>query len=292
MKVIRYKGGLGNQMFQYAFGCMLKAQYKQENILADFSNYKTYDESGIRKPRILKLNTNIEIATKDQLDKILLFSHNQDTFSTFYKVMMASEALLNNKYYFEKNREWVDPKKLLSYEYLDGYWQSWRYLEGIENQLKTDFKLRCSPGPKTQKAMDAFQNTNSVMVGIRRGDYTNEEKHYGYFGQEFYYHCMDYISSIIENPVFVVFSNDIKAVKESMDFSRYRIIYRMPEDQENDLEELFVMGACKHNIIINSTYQWWGAWLNSNSNKIIIAPQKWFADNRKIDIVPSGWLKM
>lgn len=291
MKIIKYKGGLGNQMFQYAFACMLKEKYHQGRILADFSAYDSEDKSGIRVPRILQLNTDITIANEHSLNEVKMFHHRVKS-KPLYKMCLGLEGVLNKRYYLEWNRAYICPERLLSYQYYDGYWQSWRYLKGLENTLYEAFTLRKIPGEKTQNAIKKFSAINSVMLGIRRGDYLKDQKHFGIFDAEYYYHCMDYIQQKIENPVFIIFSNDIEWVKKNMDFRKYSVKYRLKNEQDSDTEELMVMASCKHFIIVNSTYQWWGAWLSKKPEKIVIAPEKWFSDDKPIDIVPPGWIKM
>ena len=96
----------------------------------------------------------------------------------------------------------------------------------------------------------------------------------------------------VNNPVFYIFSNDIGWVKKNLDLDRYRVVYRENENIIDDFEELQLMASCKHSIIGNSTFHWWGAWLINNPDKIIVAPKRWFFDNKPIDIVPPTWIRI
>lgn len=289
MKIVKYKGGLGNQMFQYAFGRGLQENHQQQ-VASDLSIY--FQDNEIKKTEILKYDIRLEIADKGTLDKILLFQNNLEIFELGKKIQSGLEAVFNKNYYLEYSRAWRNPEDLLKYSYYDGYWQSWRYLTGIEEKLKKEFQLKGKIGQKSQYAIAEYSGINSVMVGIRRGDYLQERKHYGIYGQEYYLHCMDYITDQIKDPIFVIFSNDIEWVKNNMDFKNNKVIYRTKELQDSDAEELIVMASCQHFIIVNSTYQWWGAWLSKNPEKIVLVPDKWFADNKPIDIVPPGWIRI
>lgn len=291
MKIVKYKGGLGNQMFQYAFGKLMKEKYGEE-VFADFSSYEKYDDTGIRVPRILKFQTDITFIDKDILQQVLLFKHGGNASAKMQKFRIGVEGIFNKCYYFETDRKWRNPENLLKYTYLDGYWQNWKYVTEMENPLRSEFVLKNNVGEKTRVSIEHCSKINSVMLGIRRGDYLQDKKHFGDFDIRYYHKCMDYIASKVEKPVFVVFSNDIEWVKNHMDFTKYDIVYRLKADQDSDLEELMVMAACKHFIIVNSTYQWWGAWLAANPNKIILAPKDWFADDKAIDIVPPSWIKV
>ena len=134
---------------------------------------------------------------------------------------------------------------------------------------------------------------NSVFVGIRRGDYLKKAniRKYGMTDVGYYVKALDYIVNHVENPVFYVFSDDINWAKANIIFPE-KVIFRDKECQVSDEEELFLMASCKHAIISNSTFNWWGAWMINNPNKIIIAPEKWFKDGEKIDIIPDDWIRM
>lgn len=292
MKIIKYKGGLGNQMFQYAFGRALQEKYLQKHIVADFRFYQDKINGDTKRPNILELNILLKVADKKKLDDFFLFVTNPLLSKMKGKVLIGLEAIFNKEYYLEYNRAWRNPEKLLKYTYYDGYWQSWKYLIGIERKLRDEFQFKGNIGVKSRHAIIEYSKVNSVMLGIRRGDYLQESQHYGILTQEYYQKCMSYISNRIPDPIFIVFSNDIEWVKNHMDLKNYNVIYRTRELQDSDTEELMVMAACKHFIIANSTYQWWGAWLGKSPEKVVIAPNKWFADNKPIDIVPPDWLRI
>lgn len=292
MKIIKYKGGLGNQLFQYAFTRSLQENYMEKDIFADFTLYQNYSKKTKYIPDILQFDINVKIASQKILKNHLFFERVSKYPKKQQKILAGIENILNRKYYLEYTRAWRDPGTLLKYTYYNGYWQSWKYLIGIEKKLKEELGLKNKIGKKSSNAIKEYSNMNSVMVGIRRGDYLQESKHYGIFNQDYYNFCMDFISNRINNPVFVIFSNDIEWVKKHIDFGQHSIIYREKEMQDSDAEELMVMATCKHFIIVNSTYQWWGAWLSQNSDKLVIAPCKWFADNKPIDIIPPEWIQV
>lgn len=278
-------------MFQYTFGRRLQEKYQQQ-VIGDLISYQSNTVMPKTFPEILKFNTQIKVADAKSLNNILLFSPDSNQSKSKKRIQIVLEAIFNKNYYLEYNRAWRDPESLLKYSYYDGYWQSWRYLIGIEEKLKKEFQLKGEISKKSLGAITEYSNINSVMVGIRRGDYLLKKRHYGVFTSEYYQHCMDYIVKKINDPVFIVFSNDIEWVREHMDFKDYKVIYRTEELQDSDIEELMVMAACRHFIIVNSTYQWWGAWLSKNPYKIVMAPNNWFADNKPIDIVPPEWIRV
>jgi hypothetical protein len=294
MKIVKFKGGLGNQLFQYSFLKALEFKYHCHDVKGDFSYYQNLNNDTVRLPRIEKLNVKISKADSKDLSQICLFKHEGNPMRIMYKALIFSENLLNRKYFFESNRSYRDINDLIKFNYFDGYWQSWRYLKDIECILQKDITPKVKLSENTQNSINIMKKENAVFLGIRRGDYISTEKakrHYGSFDIHYYKRAIDYIKQRVENPIFYVFSNDIKWVKKNMKFD-CTVNYRDDELQTSDVEELFIMAACKHAIIVNSTFYWWGAWLIDNPSKIVIAPKKWFADNKPIDIVPETWIKI
>jgi hypothetical protein len=296
MKIVKFKGGLGNQLFQYVFLRRLELVYN-EKAKADFSYYRNIENDNVRIPRILRLNTNLNIANEEDIRNVLIFKLKDNPKKIKYKVKIFIEKSFNRKYYFEKNRNHINIDKILKYEYFDGYWQSWKYLMGIEDELKQEIKLK-NISDSLQELINNLSSQNSVFIGIRRGDYISNSKmikKFGIFNFNYYLKAIEIIKRKIKNPIFYVFSNDIEWVKNNMSFHQKlddKVIYNDTFQNLSDEEELFLMAACKNAIIPNSTYYWWAAWLINNKDKIIIAPKKWFADDSPIDIVPETWIKL
>ena len=294
MKIVKFKGGLGNQLFQYAFLRYMEVIEECENVKADLEYYKGTTGDSIRQARILGMKVRMNQASCNDLNEVLLLKHTGRFSSLEYKAKLVLEILLNKKYYFEKNREYRTGIPFSEKKYFDGYWQSWRYVEAVAKELRDEIDLIDGPSDKTKKQIEKISRENSVFIGIRRGDYFANKKaanHFGAMSEDYYISAIKHIINTVENPVFYIFSNDLAWVKENMNLPG-KIVYREDEDQVSDLEELFVMASCKHAIISNSTFNWWGAWLIKNPEKIIIAPRNWFADGTKIDIVPQNWIKM
>ena len=294
MKIVKFKGGLGNQLFQYAFLRALELKYNTMDVRGDFSYYTDLKNDSIRIPRIEKLNIKVDKADSHDLYEICFLKHQGNPLSIPYKCVLIIEGLLNRKYYFERDRRHRDITTLLKYDYFDGYWQSWRYFNGIEDILKKEFTLKERYSKKTEEIINKIKRGNAVLIGIRRGDYlatSKDRKHHGIFGAEYYEQAINYIKEHVDNPVFYIFSNDIQWVKQNMVFE-CNAVFREEEEQTSDTEELFTMASCKHAIISNSTFNWWGAWLINNKDKIVVAPKNWFADSKPIDIVPDSWVRM
>ena len=291
MKIVKIKGGLGNQLFQYSYACLMK-KLVSDDVKIDLTSFKELIDDSIRKPRLLKMKISLPLADNEEINSICLFKHGGNSLGLKYKGEIFLENLLNRKYYLEKTRDFIDPYKIIDYMYFDGYWQSWRYVDKVWNEIKDELIPSYEIDESTAKMIKRVSNENSVFIGIRKGDYSAELSHYGTFGNTYYQKAMDYIARYVDFPIFYVFSNDIPWVKNNIDFSKRMVVFREPEEIIDDYEDLLIMAACKHSIIINSTYHWWGARLNDNPDKIVVAPKKWFFDGKSIDIVPPHWVKM
>ncbi len=299
MKIVKVKGGLGNQMFQYAFHRLLQEKYHCEDVMLDLKYYGDSGVDDIRLSRLSRMNTKFRTASDEELRRVCLFRHEGNPLGRGYRLKIGLDAKLNRKYFFEDNRAYRDVEKLLGYQYYDGYWQSWRYLEPIEEQLRKEFTCdRLSD--RAGEYVKRFSSMESVFVGVRRGDYFDNQKlvnHYGMTDVDYYRKAVAYMKQRLKAPVFVFFSNDIPWVKEHLGgellgLGADSILYREKQDITDDFEELFVMSSCRNAIITNSTYNFWGAWLMNHPEKTVIAPRKWFKDDRPIDIVPDGWIRM
>lgn len=299
MKIVKVKGGLGNQMFQYAFHRLLQEHYHCENVKLDLKYYGKSGVDDIRLSRLNRMNTKFERATDEELAKVCMFKHEGKPLSRIYRLKVGLDAKLNKKYFFENNRAYRDVEKLLAYEYYDGYWQSWRYLQPIEKQLKQEF-ICDSLSDKTRQYMEQYRSINSVFVGVRRGDYFENEKlakHYGQTDITYYVNAVKYMKEQIENPQFIFFSNDIEWVKnnltaEVLGVEESAVWYREEQDIVDDFEEMFIMKSCRNAIVTNSTFNFWAAWLMDNPSKVIVAPKDWFKDDRPIDIIPDDWFRI
>jgi hypothetical protein len=134
-----------------------------------------------------------------------------------------------------------------------------------------------------------INTTNSVSIHVRRGDYANHPN-IGILDISYYQKAVIYMTKYIENPIFYIFSNDIEWCKENFMFIDKKIII---DKTNNEIEDMILMKNCNHNIIANSSFSWWGAWLNNNDNKIVIAPKKWMAENpNNYKWVPDNWVEI
>src|SRR5207253_7559076 len=183
--------------------------------------------------------------------------------------------------------------KASSSTYLNGYWMSWKYFEKHEIEIKKDFTIRENLVRHLDEIADKIKTTNSVSMHIRRGDFTTQKNTdlHGVIPTSFYLKAIEEISKKISSLHLFVFSDDIGWVKENLN-TTFPATYVTNDLTTTPLEDFYLMTICKHNIIANSTFSWWAGWLNNNSNKIVIAPKKWYnnAPYDYKDVYPLSWI--
>jgi hypothetical protein len=192
---------------------------------------------------------------------------------------------------YDPNIEWT-PKDV----YLEGYWQSERYFLSIQDIIRREFTIKHQPDDENQQLAHRITNCDSVSVHARRGDYVTEHASAGIHppcNSDYYTRCVNFVTARISTPQFFVFSDDKAWAKENIRF-QHETIYVTHNGPERNYEDLRLMSLCKHNIIANSSFSWWAAWLNHNPNKIVLAPSQWFSDSTldTRDLLPNGWIRI
>lgn len=277
-------------MFQFAFAKSLSLKYKSE-IYLDLSFYEKNEKLAGFTPRKFELNIfNLEykIATDKMIENSIKFSRYRKYFGNiFFKILSETS--------FDYNENITNIKPSL---YLHGYFQSEKYFIQYRHVIK---KLYSFPLTHTSFNLNEISNlidsVNSVSVHIRRGDYVEDEKtntFHGLCSIDYYHRAFHYFTQITDNPVFFVFSDDITWAENNLDNSIYNLVYPKITNNTTSVTDMMLMSKCKHNIIANSSYSWWSAWLNSNPNKIVIAPKVWFLDKliNTNDLIPESWIQI
>ncbi len=179
--------------------------------------------------------------------------------------------------------------------YLDGYWQSEKYFAEIEGIIRRELIIQPAAVSKCSVAA-SLQGSQSVSLHVRRGDYVHNpivRNVHPVCSATYYDQAVKYIAERVSNPHFFIFSDDIAWCRENLNFS-YPVNFVTHQYPVENYLDMYLMSKCCHHIIANSSYSWWGAWLNSNPDKIVVAPHQWFSDPRlsSADIVPAGWVKL
>jgi hypothetical protein len=268
-------GGLGNQMFQYAIGRALAIKHDTELVLdiRGFEQYKLH-RFGLRHLNVV----GAVIETDEDLQDL-------------HKQIIANHRW-NEKFYH------YDPLMDTAHDnlYINGYWQCEKYFINQESVLRKDFSMKYNPDPENQKFSEWITGCESVSIHVRRGDYvtnSHTNQFHGTCSLEYYQACIAELAKNVRSPHFFVFSDDIDWVKKNLVIP-HPVTYLGHNGADRNYEDLRLMSLCKHNIIANSSFSWWGAWLNQNKAKVVICPSKWFAGSEPDtkDLIPDSWIKI
>lgn len=278
-------GGLGNQMFQYAAGRYLADLHNTELKL----DVTGFDDYKLRNLDLFNFAVRATIASEEEIAG-LKPSHNLEKAFQYLRPKGSRTYYREKHFYFDE-----DFYKLGGNVYLKGYCQSEKYFVPLKENIRQDFTFKSETIADVKEYAANLRTQNSVSVHIRRGDISKEAKSLIYHGVlpiDYYQKAIQLIQSKLPNPVFYFFSDDIKWVKENLPVPG--AVYVSGEITKNHIEDLYLMSQCRHNIIANSSFSWWGAWLNDNPEKIVIAPQKWFNKGPKDtqDLIPEGWIEI
>ncbi|ROT07338.1 alpha-1,2-fucosyltransferase [Lepagella muris] len=288
MKIVRILGGLGNQMFQYAFALALSKFYS-EDIKIDpkaFIGYPLHD--GYLLNDIF--NISLEEASVKNICKV-----NYPIFH--YKIWQISKHILpkHHKVYFEKEDMVFDKNvfELSKKCYLDGYWQSEKYFSLYKDAIYRDFTFPILD-EKNAALVKEFIKSKTVSIHVRRGDYLNHPLFKDLSDLNYYKRAIEYLDSNTKTETYLIFSNDIVWCKENITnlLNGKKIIFVDWNKGKDSFRDMQLMSLCNHNVVANSSFSWWGAWLNRHEDKIVIAPRKWMNVDRELDIIPQSWIKV
>lgn len=288
MIVIKVMGGLGNQMFQYALYKKFKSLgvevYLDDEQLRQYGN----QHNGLELVRAF----NLEYERPKAGVADCMADRKMDLINRARRHFFGKR---NNELYFNE-QDLLFKDYLLSWnnKYLEGYWQSERYFLDIREALIKDFCFTDCHDVENDKVLKAIISSNSVSIHVRRGDYLNADNENflgGVCSEDYYSRAIDMIKSKNNDATFFVFSDDIEWVKKSffMDFGVTLVDVNHGSDSYKDM---FLISKCKHNIIANSTFSWWGAWLNENDSKTVIMPKQWYKDETETNIYCDSWVRI
>lgn len=293
MNKVSIYGGLGNQMFQYAF-CIAMNQ-KDNKTGISFSNFLFYNHhTGFNLTKAFKIDLPIHLKV---LNLILQFGrplYKKKISAYFLKRLIDFYHYKRYKIYKEK-KEFEFDENVFNQKssFFVGIWQVEAYFKNIESIIHQTFFFKTPKDKKNIKLIENINTTNSVSIHIRRGDYYNSHwrEILGIIKNNTYYEkAIVYIEKKVQNPYFFIFSDDIHWAKANIKISNCTFVDH--NKGVNSYIDMYLMSLCKHNIITNSTFSWWGGWLNNNRNKIVIMPGKWINKESSPGIFPNEWIKL
>jgi hypothetical protein len=295
--ITRLIGGLGNQMFQYATGRAL-ALRRGAALKLDLSGFGAV---GVHTKRRYELDSfpihasaasegdlaQFDLAGKsrsprlDRVLRLLRFNKGADAWPTYREPHFHFDPAV---------------AELRAPVYLDGYWQSERYFSDIAGVLRQEFTATAPSDPGNAALAEGIDSVGAVSLHVRRGDYVSDpatNRFHGICSPDYYQRAVDYIAALVGTPHLFVFSDDPQWSRANLRFAvPMTIVDANPP--EHGYRDMRLMARCRHHIVANSSFSWWGAWLNPSREKIIVAPRQWFAasGNDTRDLVPPNWVRL
>lgn len=290
MVIVRLNGGFGNQLFQYATGRRL-SQMHNVPLRLDIT---AFEKNKTRKYELDALKITAGIADPAEIFK--LRSRWCTRRSPIIRMARLLFTVPRLQYVHEKHFHF-DPGilELSRNVYMEGFWQSEKYFSDISPIIREEYKVEMPFSKNHRELAEYISSVNSVSLHVRRGDYVAEKramKTLGALPLGYYGHCVKRLSEKVPNPCFFIFSDDPEWCQENCYFGFRQII--VSRNDGKPYEDIRLMSLCKHHIIANSSFSWWGAWLSESADKLVYAPKRWFANNSydTKDLIPEGWISI
>lgn len=316
MIIVKLSDGLGNQMFQYALGRHLSLRYDTELRfdLSWFNNRDTFAGTD-RSITLDGFDVTLTPAGEDDFRRVVGGPLVMKFFRRYARLFeFAPQYPAEHLNYYreilgppdEGSVKWAHRRRFChamlntgSDAYIDGYWQTAKYFADISGVIRNDFTVSGTPKGKNADAISEIQSTTAVSVHVRRGDQVQqgpESSKYGNSLPETYHEkAAEHIGQQVTNPSFFVFSDDPEWAREHLELN-YPTTYVTHNDGSTDYQDIRLMSHCDHHVMANSTFSWWGAWLSTNPDKIVVAPSPWkrfgYPDGvvEDWDIIPDNWV--
>lgn len=287
--IVSLQGGLGNQLFQYASAKALADQNNSE-LSFDLEWFKT------SKTKYTVTNREFALAPFEitaAIEPIKELPKNRIS-RKLYNIFFRKEAY---NIYYEKSFNFDENFfKINTPVHLKGYWQSYKYFQNIENTIRLDLGTPKNLSNASLTMMQKIQGSDAICLHIRRGDYVSNKHANDFHGLcelEYYNEALSIVSKDLALPHCFIFSDEPGWVRENMllPFTTTIVDINGPDTPH---EDLWLMAACRRFVIANSSLSWWGAWLSNHSDKIVVAPKKWFRNDSQdtSDLIPDNWIRM
>lgn len=291
MVIVRLNFGLGNQMFQYAAARALSLRYNLD-FKVDLSAYEksVRAQAHEKESHLHVFTTKLNLASKNEQRLVDHYLHSWPyrIYNKIKKVVGLPPAFT----YFGNNFSPFDiltPNKRGKIIYLEGDFQNEAFFKDYAEVIRKEFSFKEIESDKLNYTLGLDINSkNSVSIHVRRGDYVNSNiikpAATLYFQQ-----AIDIIRSKVPEPCFYVFSDDIAWCRVNLGLQD-SCFFMEHNTEKNSYKDMYLMSQCKHNIIANSSFSWWGAWLNNNTSKVVIAPHEWMPTRSGAEVVPASWI--
>lgn len=280
-------------MFQYA---ALRAIELRTNYTCklDISSFKKYSlHQGFELDKIFSMP--ISFASKSDLRSILGWQANSNIRNKLLNPSL--KFLRSNNFILESDKNFLAGTfQPMDGSYLSGYWQSEKYFQDFRSLIRKDFSFSSELCGLNLDVASKINSTNSISLHIRRGDYVANQRSFAIHGVcslEYYHSAMERIQEKVDFPTYFIFSDDLEWARENLK-TKFPSVYVEHNKESQSYNDMRLMSLCKHHIIANSSFSWWGAWLNPSGVKIVISPKRWYADkSRTIDnLIPKSWVQI
>lgn len=284
MDIVWIDGGLGNQMFQYALALKLKDLGREVKL--DITKYAEHHaHNDFELDRIFGLRC--ELASVREIKGLGYRKANHLT-EFLKKTPLRKKTIYNHESYE------YDAKVLgLDGYYIEGYWQSEKYFSDIQEKIREAYRFPEIADKKQKETAEQIKNSCSVSVHVRRGDYLRYPIYQDICTTEYYQRAMEYFRDKFHGEAqFFIFTNDMPWAKEH--FRAKDCCFVEGNTGTESFRDMQMMSLCRHHIIANSSFSWWGAWLNGRKDKQVIAPERWvnIPEEEQKDIIPETWIRM
>lgn len=292
MIITKVFGGLGNQMFQYATGRALShrlgvaMQVDTRSLHLEGASHNGYELSRV-------FNIDSDRATDAGVRRMLGWRS-----SRIVQRLLRKLPTHGGSYIFEPHfHYWPGLDRITPPCYIDGYWQSFRYFSTEAALIASDFTFRLElQGDNDRVSRMIDEHPQSASIHVRRGDYVSHPsaaKHHGTCGVEYYREAMAYLSTRSAKPIrYFIFSDDLEWARENLALPSDAVFVQHNRGTDSHFD-LQLMARCRHNILANSSFSWWAAWLNRNNEKMVVAPRRWFlADYDTSALTPPDWVRL
>lgn len=292
MILINLIGGLGNQMFQYACGKSLSHRNKMplKLVVDQFEEYKQHN--GLELLKVFEIDASL--ATRDDLVSLLGYKAGPKARRLFGRTAMSwanGESWCNEPSF----DYWSGIQAIKKSAYLHGYWQSERYFIDIENIIRAEFTFRDKLDALDLDISSRMALGPCASIHVRRGDYLKgkSKRIYATCGIDYYVKAANMLYDKYPDIKFFAFSDDPDWVISHLEPEIGRLEVVTHNIGVRSAFDMRLMSMANHHIIANSSFSWWGAWLNPKKEKIVIAPKNWFADGRPTPtLLPSSWFRL
>ena len=288
MKIVKVIGGLGNQMFQFALHEALRKRFPEERILLDLHCFNGYHKHrGFEIPKIFDVS--YEEANWKEVAKVAY------PYPNFQSWRIGNRILPCRKTMFKEDAHYSPEPTALTREgdtYYDGYWQHEEYFVAIREDILQTFTFPAFEDKQNQDTARLVTEKNSCAIHIRRGDYVKDKLFRDICNIDYYQTAIQQMKGKVNPEIFCIFSDDASWCRRHLTtlFGQTETIYVDWNTGERSFQDIHLMALCHHQIIANSSFSWWGAWLNTNKGKVVIGPRKWWNISGAHTPISNSWI--